>query len=549
MAQSQLPVSLLLWIVALLPLAAILVLLVGLRWKAASAAPVGYFLAVLAALFVYQSSPHLVGLQTVKGVWDALFILYVIVPALLLYQISKEAGAFESLRRGIESYTPNDLLHVLAFGWVFASFLQGITGFGAPIAVTAPLLVAVGVRPLWAVVIPLIGHAWANTFGTLAVAWEGLLLVTSVPRPDLTAIVAATMLLIANVLAGFGIAWLYGRWRGVREALPAVLVIAAIHGGGQLLLVPFLPTLASFLPGTLAIGAVLWLARTGWYSGPSEIQDSPVMGEAGQQTDQRVQAAAESEAAESREGEMPLVLALAPYLVLIALIVVVLLITPIRSALSAFEIGLPFPRLTTGFGVVTEATPAYSAFSPLTHPGTFLLAAAFVAYVLFKSRGHIPSGRVDDILVGTVKTSIPSAISLFALVSLAKVLEGSGQILELALGIGAVAPAPIYAVLAPFIGLLGSFMASSNLSSNILFGPLQESTADVLGLSQSAILAAQTAGAAIGNSIAPGNVLLGIGAVGLTGKTGEVIRRTAIYALGAGALISAVTLAASLFVA
>ena len=547
--QAQLPVNLGLWLVALVPLAAILVLLVGLRWKAASAAPVGYFLAVAAALLIYQTSARIVGLQTVKGIWDAVFILYVIVPALLLYQTSKEAGAFEAIRRGMEAYTPNNLLHVLGFGWVFASFLQGITGFGAPIAVTAPLLVAVGVRPFWAVVIPLIGHAWANTFGTLAVAWEGLLLVTTMPSPELTAVIAAAMLLTSNLLAGFAIAWLYGRWKGVREALPAILVIATIHGGGQLLLVSFLPTLAVFFPGTLAIGAVLLLAKTTWYREPSDIADSPVMTSEGQQSGEGARAEGRNKDERSRgevPSRMPLLLALAPYLVLVALIVVVLLIEPIRGALSAFEVGLPFPRLVTGYGVVTEATPAYSAFSPLTHPGTFLLAAAVVAYLLFKTRGHIPGTKIDDVLFRTVRSSIPPAISLFALVSLAKVLEGSGQVLELALGIGAVAPGPVYALLSPLIGLLGSFMASSNLSSNILFGPLQESTAEVLGLPQEIVLAGQTAGAAIGNSMAPGNALLGIGAVGLSGETGNVIRKTVIYALAAVAVVSAMSLAAAL---
>lgn len=88
---------------ALLPLAAILYLLVVRNWKATTAAPVGFFLAVIAAVVIFQAPARLIALQTVKGVWDALFILYVIVPALLLYEVSKEAGAFHAIRRGIES--------------------------------------------------------------------------------------------------------------------------------------------------------------------------------------------------------------------------------------------------------------------------------------------------------------------------------------------------------------------------------------------------------------------------------------------------------------
>ncbi|MDD5233248.1 MAG: L-lactate permease [Syntrophales bacterium] len=528
MPGSNIAVSLFLWIVAIVPLAAILFLLVGLRWQAASAAPAGYFLAMGAAFLFFETSAWNMALQTVKGLWDAVFILYVIVPALLLYQISKEGGAFRSLRIGIEAYTPNNLLHILAFGWVFASFLQGITGFGAPIAVTAPLLVAVGVKPLWAVIIPLIGHSWANTFGTLAVAWEGLRLAADIPDPMFTAGLAAGMLFIPNLLAGFSIAWLYGRKAGLKEALPAVLIISGIHGIGQLALAPFIPTLAGFVPATAAVFAVIGLARTRWYRGDSAVEQSPVMREEDQKDLGR---ALEEEALGEggRREEMPLSTALAPYLVLIVLIVGVLLVPPVRDSLESFQVGLPFPRLETGMGVVTEAKEAYSAFSPLTHPGTFLLASALIAFLLFKLRGHIPGMRIDDILVNTVKTSIPSAMALFALIPLAKVMEGSGQIMVLALGIANVASGTAYAFTAPFIGSLGAFMTSSNLSSNILFGPLQKSTAEALFIPTSVSLASQTAGAAIGNSIAPGNVLLGTGAVGIPGQEGSVIRRTLVF--------------------
>ena len=207
----DLPITPSLWLAAAAPLTAVLVLLIGVGWKASSAASAGYFLAAILALTLFRSSLGNVALQSVKGVWDALFIAYLIAPALLLYEISDEAGAFGAIRRGIEAITPNDLLHILAFGWAFPSFLQSITGFGAPIAVAAPLLLAIGVKPLWAVAIPIIGHAWAKTFGTLGVAWEALLRVADVSDPMLAVVATGLMLAVANLLAGFTIAWLYGR--------------------------------------------------------------------------------------------------------------------------------------------------------------------------------------------------------------------------------------------------------------------------------------------------------------------------------------------------
>lgn len=546
MPQPQIDATLTLWLVAVTPLFAILALLVGLRWKAASAAPVGYFLAVLAAFIFFQAPPRNVALQTVKGVWDALFIIYVIVPALLLYQISKRAGAFESLRHGIEAITPNNLLHVFGFGWVFASFLQGITGFGAPIAVTAPLLVVVGVRPIWAVIIPLIGHAWNNTFGTLAVAWEGLNLVTDIANPGLTAGLAAGMLFIGNSLAGFAIAWIYGRMSGVREGLVAILVISFIHGAGQVILAPLIPTLAGFVPGTLAVGALFFLARTDMYSGHSRVEDSPILTE-GDQSVAREKAQQEGRET-AAEGDMSLFLALSPYLALIILILAAQLIPPVTEALEAFEIGLAFPQLETGLNYTVEAEEAYSAFSPLTHPGTFLLATAIFAYLLYRGRGYLGDEEVRNVFVQTVRSSIPSSIALLAFVPLALVMEGSGQILVLALGVASMAPGPVYVFLSPLVGGLGAFMTSSNMTSNILLGPLQEQTAQTLDLAEPVILAGQTAGGAVANCIAPGNVLLGTGAVGEAGKEGGVIRVTVIYALVFFVLAGVFALVASGFI-
>ena len=80
------------------------------------------------------------------------------------------------IRDGMRRLLPNELLLVLAMGWIFESFLQGITGFGVPVAVGAPLLIGIGVKPMWAVIIPLLGQSWGNTFGTLAAAWDALVM-------------------------------------------------------------------------------------------------------------------------------------------------------------------------------------------------------------------------------------------------------------------------------------------------------------------------------------------------------------------------------------
>lgn len=532
-----LPLTLGLWLAAAAPLAAVLILLIGLRWKATSAAAVGYFLAATLALTLFQSSPGLVALQSVKGVWDALFIAYVIAPALLLYEISDEAGAFGAIRRGIEAITPNVLLHVLAFGWVFPSFLQGITGFGAPIAVAAPLLLALGLKPVWAVAIPIIGHAWAKTFGTLGVAWEALARVTEISDPALTLLATSVMLAVANLLAGIAIAWAYGRWQGLREAWPALLVLSAIMALGQIAIAQVAPNLSNVVPGAVALIAVSLLARKR-YAQRSAVVDSPLM----RKDDPAPLATGDAPAAAHPGHDMPLWLAFGPYLLLTALIMVVELVPAIGGPLDAVRFGLPFPALETGYGVATAATAAYSGFSPLTHPGTFLLVSSIIAFWVFRKRGYIPAGRLDEIGVDTLSTSIPTIMALMAFVPLALVMEGSGMVLELAAGLAEVASAPVYALLSPLIGAFGGFLTGSNLSANILFGPLQERAAEALGLNPAFILAAQTSGAAIGSSIAISAVLLGLGAVGASGQTANTLRAMMPFVVAALLAMALITL-------
>lgn len=172
-------------------------------------------------------------------------------------------------------------MQILIFGWVFVSFLQGVTGFGVPIAIGAPLLIGIGVSPLWSVFILLVGGAWANTFGTLGVAWEALLLqINSDGNPELlvhSAFWAALFIWIVNFLAGIIICWIYGKKEGLLKGLPAVVIISLVQGGGQLFLSVLEPSLAVFIPTTLAMFASFLLGKSKWYRDEWSIADSQVM--------------------------------------------------------------------------------------------------------------------------------------------------------------------------------------------------------------------------------------------------------------------------------
>lgn len=526
------------WAVAFLPLAILLFLMIVRRWGAADAGPVAWIVAVLIAIFVFQASFRAVGIESVKGTWSALTILYIVWPAILIYEVTREAGAFEPFRRGITRLLPHPLIQVMAFGWIFASFLQGVTGFGVPIAVTAPLLVGIGVAPLYAVIIPLVGHAWNNTFGTLAVAWLGLEQVTGM-SPELagsTALYAASFIWILNILGGLLVCWLYGRMQGIREGLPAVIPISLVQGGLTLGLSQWNDTLNGFIAGVAAFALIFAIGRLPIYQRPSNIQ-SRIFSQDRTQT----QPEAEEEVLgpdAAREG-MSIHRAFIPYYALLGLTFGILLIQPVKNALGTFSFGLSFPAATSGLGFETPAST--SEIAPLTNPGTFLFAAALIGYFSFSSMGYVSRGGWGRIWSHTVAKAIPSTIAVVALVAMSNVLRGAGGVEVLAQGV-ATATGPFYALLAPFIGVLGAFMTSSNLASNLLFGDFQSTTAGATGLSKAAILGAQTAGGATGNMIAPGNVLLGTTTAGILGKEGEVLRVTLPLALAIAVIIGVVVL-------
>lgn len=582
MQAGSLPIDIVSWGLAVLPIVVLLVLLVGLRWQAHEAGPVGMFTAAVIALLAFQIPWEGVAIAGGKGIWDAIFILFVVWPALLLYHVIKRGGGFVALQDGIERYSDNELFLVLAFAWVFPSFLQGIAGFGTPIAVCAPLLLAIGVKPVYSVALPLIGHAWANMFGTLAVAWLATIQIIDLGDLTETAFQTGILLWIPALLAGIAIAWLYGRTPAVRRAAPMIVIVSLIHGGFQLGLVPFTPILSTFLAATVAMLALYPLSRWERYDRPVEgIENRPVMtdggrdqggdesdegrdepeeGETGSENrDEPGEEGAtdeddtsDDEAGEDDEPEsvMSFGMSLLPYAVLTVVAIAVLVPTPVEEFFDQFTVGLSFPGVETGYGLETPPEEPYSPFSPLTHPGSFLLVSVLAAWVVYRVRGYYEQwddrseGEEESIWGGLAEDAMPASIAIVAFLVMAQLMQHAGQIDVLALGIAVVAPPAVYAFFSSWIGGLGAFMTSSNTSSNIIFSPLQQQAVEAMeGLSEATIIGGQSAGGAVGNAIAPANVVLGTGTVGAVGEEGSVLRITLPWVLLVLVLVGGLTVA------
>jgi len=326
-------------------------------------------------------------------------------------------------------------------------------------------------------------------------------------------------------------------------AWPLVLIIATIQGVGQILTVPIDPILAAFLPATAALIALYPLSRWSRYREPAQgITDRPAM---------REDAHLDEAGAEPPMGTLG---ALAPYGLLTVLALGASLIEPLRAWLNQPMFGFAFPAVVTGMGISTPAAEQYSPLHMFAHPGATITVTALATWSVFYVNGYFTQWKLRSdknlpgVLSGLIGSAVPASVPIIAFLILASIMKLSGQNTMLALGIAAIAPAYVFAFLANGIGILGAFITSSSTSSQVLFSELQVNLAKAKGLPEATILAAQSAGGAIGNAIAPANVVMGASTTGINGQEGAILRKTLPWTLMAFVLTGIATVILALTV-
>ncbi|MGH9818303.1 MAG: L-lactate permease, partial [Candidatus Acidiferrales bacterium] len=257
----------LLSLVALVPLVLVLLTMMRLRWSSARAGALGWAAALLLAATIFRAPPTLLWYAHLRSLFLSLYVLYIIWTALLLYHVIAEAGAIQDIGRGISRLTGEPLTQLLILAWVFASFLQGIAGFGVPVAVVTPLLIGLGFEPMLALVATGIAHGWAVTFGSAGSSFYTMVAVTDLPGEALAP--AAALLLGAMAwFCGGSVAHLFGGWAAVaRGALLIALAGLAMAGVQYALAAAGFWAIAAFGGGLVGMLAVVPLARLPRYRG------------------------------------------------------------------------------------------------------------------------------------------------------------------------------------------------------------------------------------------------------------------------------------------
>lgn len=496
--------TLALWSIAVSPVALLLLLVVrGLRTVRAAGWVVAWVIAI--GVIIFEASPLVLAVAIGKGVWLGGWILAVIWPALLLYRLASSAG-LETIGGTLATILPRRRESLLLIAWIFPSFVQGVAGFGTPIAVTAPLLVAMGWSPVRAVLYPLIGYHWSVTFGSMGASFYMAALTGGLigPEQQQLALSASAILAVNCLLAGALVLLLDGGLEGLREGA-RTLVIAGIPMAatliGAALLVPAVASLAAGSAGLVAAGALARATR----NSKRDVETATDPGEL------------------VRASRIAVLLA--PYGFLLMTALPVFLIPASRTWASTFgRIAPAFASTTTGLGWINPAVAAYTPLAPFGHPGGFIVIAIVLGALTYRFADAWEPDRGRMALKAWVLSLPQTSAPVLLLGCVATLMSDVGIISVLARGI-ADATGSGYFYFAPLVGGLGSFITGSTTASNALFAGLQRDVALLLGLPPHLLIAAQTAGGNVGNAMSPVVLLVGATAVGIQDRTGEILRR------------------------
>ena len=540
-------------LVALIPIVFFFLALTKLRLKGYQAGTVTVLLALGVALLFYKMPVSAALASAVYGFFYGLWpIAWIIVAAVFLYKLSVKTGQFDVIRSSILSVTHDQRLQLILVGFCFGAFLEGAAGFGAPVAITAALLVGLGFKPLYAAGLCLIANTAPVAFGAMGIPVIVAGQVSGID-PFLIGQMAGRQLPFMTILVLFWIMAIMDGWRGVKETWPAVLV-----GGGSFAVVQFLtanyigpelPDITSAIVSLIALTAFLkvWQPKRIFRFDTAESATS-------QTTGTKAPAAAKPQAgATAPLTAGAIVKAWSPFIILTAMVTLWSL-KPFKALfaaggpLASTIISIPVPMLDKLVAkmppVVAQATPygAVYTFNWLAATGTAILIAA----VLTIAFARFSPAKALATLGETVRELVIPIYSIGMVLAFAFVANYSGLSATLALALAHTGQAFVF--FSPFLGWIGVFLTGSDTSANALFGALQATTANQLGLSPVLTVAANTTGGVTGKMISPQSIAIACAAVGLAGKESDLFRFTVKHSLVFAAIIGIIcTLQAYVF--
>jgi lactate permease len=515
-------------LVAALPVVVLLGALGLFRVRAHNAALLGLGTALVIAMGVYRMPASLAFAAAIDGAMYGLFpIGWIVLAAIFVYDVSVHTGKFEVVKASISGIASDRRIQALLIAFSFGALMEGAAGFSTPVAISAAMLIGIGFRPLPAAGLSLIGNTAPVAYGALGTPLIALAKVTGLPLESLSAMVGR-QLPIFSLIVPVWIVWAMAGFRGVLGVWPACLVAGVFFAIPQYLVSNFHgPWLVDVIAGVTSIVATIVLLRF-WQ--PKTVWRFPDEEPGGGKT-----ATASLPAREVFAAWLP-------WLVL-TVFVFAWGLPQTKAALNKFyliEFQMPYLHnaVLRAPPVVLKATPEKAVFTLnwLSATGTGLFLSGVVSGLLLR----VPVGELGRIFVGTLLRLRFSLLTIGAMLALGFTTRFAGS--DATMGLAFASSGPLFAFFSPLLGWLGVALTGSDTASNVLFGNLQQITAQQVGMSPILAAAANSSGGVMGKMIDAQSIVVAGVATGQKGGEGAILRYVFWHSLVLASLVGVLVL-------
>ncbi|MCW2844709.1 MAG: lutP [Nocardioides sp.] len=533
---------------ALIPLGVLFLMLGGLKIRAWISGLVSLLVALVVAVALF-GMPFGQGISAALdgGLFGFFPILWIVINAVWIYNLTVDSGHFAVLRRSFEKVSPDQRIQAIIIAFCFGALLEALAGFGTPVAICVVMLMSLGFKPVKAATVALVANTAPVAFGALAIPIVTLAPIASGVSNDprlsdanalhtLGSMVGRQTPLLALVVPLILVFIVDGR-RGVRQTWVPALLAGTVFAVAQYVTANFISVqLTDIVASLLGAGSLVLLVRV-WQ--PSEVLTAEQAG-----SEQEVEERSGSRSRTSGAGvatatgtggsgstapaaddRTEVLRAYAPYLV----IIVIFSITNIPAVVD-FLAKEPFTYLFDwpGLDITNSAgDPVLTQFKLnwLPAAGTMLVIAGLISMVILK----VKPGQALKTYGATYVELSSAIITVMAVLALAYVMNLSGQ--TASLGAWLAGTGGVFAILSPILGWIGTAVTGSDTSSNSLFGALQVQAADKAGLDPVLMAAANSSGGVLGKMVSPQNLAIAAAAVGMAGQEGVIFRKVIGWSL------------------
>ncbi len=525
-------------LVAALPVIVLLGLLAGFKVKAHLCAVAGALTAIVCAIFVFGMPAKLAATSFAYGTaFGLLKIVWIVVAAVFLYDITVATGQFEIMKHSVAGITPDRRLQLLLIAFCFGAFIEGAAGFGTPVAIAGAFMIGLGFKPFHAAALNLIANTAPVAWGAIGTPVHALTAVTGLPESDLNAMIGRILPFTA-VIVPFWLVRAMVSWQETFEVLPAILVVGISFAGTQFFWANYMDSnLVDIAAGIVSLVATLaflrfWQPKKVWRFADEREEDAAKL--------------ARKEVVKHYTGGQ-VAKAWLPFAIL-SLFVLMWGLPTVKAAMGkattpAFKTGgweVPYlhKAVLRAQPVVAKPTAenAKFDFNWLTATGTGCFLAALLAGVLL-GLGPAAMLRIFGQTVYRMRFAI---IAMSCMLGLGYVTRYSGM--DAVLGLAFTRTGWLFPFFGSYIGWLGVALTGSDTSSNVLFGGLQKITAQQLNISPILMCATNSAGGVMGKMIDAQSICIATAATNQVGNEGMIFRFVFWHSVALAAIVGVIVM-------